>query len=222
LQPDIVVAPSDTITELKQVSKKRIDRSVTRSLEHLDAFRHVHQGTAPVFGAVHGRQLLSERERSAKETAARSLDGYVVSALGMVDESEYSKKLGTASGLMTLERFGDGAWLQTSLAHLDPNKPRLVYGLSHPVDVIKAIDMGVDVLESSFAHHVTECFAALSLSLDPPVFHVDELADKKNARDMAPLKSGCECMACTAPYSRAYIHHLVNAHEMLASVLLQR
>eukprot|EP00271_Cylindrocystis_brebissonii_P020228 TRINITY_DN661_c0_g7_i1.p1 TRINITY_DN661_c0_g7~~TRINITY_DN661_c0_g7_i1.p1 ORF type:complete len:132 (-),score=4.27 TRINITY_DN661_c0_g7_i1:597-992(-) len=36
---------------------------------------------------------------------------------------------------------------------------------------------------------------------------------------LEPLVPGCSCYACRC-HSRAYIHHLLNTHEMLAEVLL--
>lgn len=38
--------------------------------------------------------------------------------------------------------------------------------------------------------------------------------------DQGPLLPGCRCFACSH-HSRAYVHHLLNAHEMLADVLLE-
>lgn len=45
------------------------------------------------------------------------------------------------------------------------------------------------------------------------------LEDKKFARDTASFVRGCSCLACTE-HSRAYAHHLINAKELLAEILL--
>ena len=45
------------------------------------------------------------------------------------------------------------------------------------------------------------------------------LEDKKFARDTASFVRGCSCLAC-AEHSRAYVHHLINAKELLAEILL--
>lgn len=47
-----------------------------------------------------------------------------------------------------------------------------------------------------------------------------DMDDKKWARDLRPLVPGCSCMACSNSHSRAYIHHLVKAKELLAEILL--
>ena len=46
------------------------------------------------------------------------------------------------------------------------------------------------------------------------------MSDTKWARAGLPLSSGCTCMACSNSHSRAYIHHLVQAKELLAEILL--
>ena len=45
------------------------------------------------------------------------------------------------------------------------------------------------------------------------------LRDKRFERDTAPIMPGCNCFSCRS-YCRAYINHLLNAHEMLASTLV--
>ena len=47
-----------------------------------------------------------------------------------------------------------------------------------------------------------------------------DLRDRKYRVDTRPLVEGCECLAC-AKHTRAYLHHLLVVHEMLAEVLLQ-
>lgn len=41
-----------------------------------------------------------------------------------------------------------------------------------------------------------------------------------HSTDKRPLVEGCSCFACRN-HTRAYMHHLLHAHEMLASVLLE-
>jgi queuine tRNA-ribosyltransferase subunit QTRTD1 len=71
---------------------------------------------------------------------------------------------------------------------------------------------------------------ALTFSLEPNLSDNQKIPpqttkDKINLRDVCykfdtrPIVSGCQCYSCTY-HSRAYIHHLVNTHEMLANILL--
>ena len=45
------------------------------------------------------------------------------------------------------------------------------------------------------------------------------LRNARHRRDPAPVESGCDCYCC-ANYSRAYLHHLFAADEMLGPTLL--
>jgi queuine tRNA-ribosyltransferase len=56
---------------------------------------------------------------------------------------------------------------------------------------------------------------ALAFTDDGPV----RLRNAKHRRDPAPLMSGCACYCC-ANYSRAYLHHLFQAAEMLGPTLV--
>ncbi len=54
-----------------------------------------------------------------------------------------------------------------------------------------------------------------------PQEHVNmDFADVALREDKAPLQPGCSCYTCSN-YSRAYLHHLVQREELLASVLLE-
>ena len=60
------------------------------------------------------------------------------------------------------------------------------------------------------------------LDLTPPPLNRDgcmDLSDHVYARDTSPLVVGCSCLTCDR-FSRAYIHHLVQAKELLAEILL--
>ena len=61
-------------------------------------------------------------------------------------------------------------------------------------------------------------------SKEKPLFNADgciDLSDTRYARDPRPLLPGCSCFVCRdSRFSRAYIHHLVVAKEMVAEILL--
>jgi queuine tRNA-ribosyltransferase len=45
------------------------------------------------------------------------------------------------------------------------------------------------------------------------------IRNAKHAEDMGPLDPSCDCPVCTS-WSRAYLHHLVRAGEMLGAMLM--
>lgn len=100
-----------------------------------------------------------------------------------------------------------------------------------PEEVLSAVASGVDVMEGSYPLAATQAGWALSFQVDPPtegavpavdasVNAVVNLWSREFAEDGRPLVEGCGCFACSG-YTRAYVHHLLETHEMLAGVLLE-
>ncbi|KAF9919222.1 Queuine tRNA-ribosyltransferase subunit qtrtd1 [Lobosporangium transversale] len=165
-----------------------------------------------VFAHVGGAQIEQERIRSAEETAKRQgVDGFIVDTLTLP---------GTKDEVLNL--------LKISLDHLPSEKPRLVYGMQTPEDVLKSIALGADIFDTSYPFQLTEGGKASLYSFGPssPLSTSSSkrwinLWDEEHADKFVPLLDGCECYACKGGrHTRAYINHLLKAHEMLATVLL--
>jgi len=93
-------------------------------------------------------------------------------------------------------------------------------------DILRAVSEGADLFDTSYpsemannGHAFTFKFATDSNASDMTLSM--NLWDKSFARDFQPFVPSCECHACQN-YTRAYTHHLLIAHEMLANVLLIR
>ncbi|CAO3563798.1 unnamed protein product [Mortierella alpina] len=171
-----------------------------------------------VFAHVVGAQLEQERIRSAQETAKREgVDGFIID-------------LKTVPGSRD-EVFSS---LKASLDHLPVEKPRLVYGMQTPEDVLRSIALGADLFDTSYPSHLTEDGKASLFSFGPnttiaqPNSNTGSTAsrwinlwDEEHADKFVPLQEDCQCYACKGGrHTRAYINHLLKAHEMLATVLL--
>ncbi|KAH7056248.1 tRNA-guanine(15) transglycosylase-like protein [Linnemannia elongata] len=179
-----------------------------------------------VFAHVLGSHVEQERIRSAQETARReAVDGFIVDANPLRGSSKET--------ILNL--------LKMSLDHLPVEKPRMVYGLQTPEDVLKSIALGADLFDTSYPSHLTEDGKASLYSFgsnNNPINTINEsnnnstsgeattnrwinLWDDEHANKFIPLLEGCECYACMGGrHTRAYINHLLKAHEMLATVLL--
>ncbi|KAF9583100.1 Queuine tRNA-ribosyltransferase subunit qtrtd1 [Lunasporangiospora selenospora] len=174
-----------------------------------------------VFAHVIGSQIEQERIRSAVETSKRSeVDGFVIDT--------------NIIGGSKDEVFGH---LKTSINHLPAEKPRLVYGMQAPEDILRSIAVGADLFDTSYPFQLTEDGKASlysfgsSATLSPfetQLYHSTSgtnrwinLWDDEHVDKFVPLLEGCECYACKdGRHSRAYIGHLLRTHEMLATVLL--
>jgi queuine tRNA-ribosyltransferase subunit QTRTD1 len=79
----------------------------------------------------------------------------------------------------------------------------------------------------SYAYKMTERGRAITLKFGEKLEKSDNKQDKtvnlwntKLAQTFEPLDTSCGCYSCSTPHTKAYIHHLLNAHEMLGTILL--
>ena len=79
---------------------------------------------------------------------------------------------------------------------LPHDSPRYLMGVGKPDDIIGAALRGIDMFDCVWNDAV-----------------------KHELVHSAPLDPGCRCPACKS-YSRAYLHHVVKAGEIIASMLL--
>ncbi|AWP20624.1 Queuine tRNA-ribosyltransferase subunit qtrtd1 [Scophthalmus maximus] len=249
VQPDWYQSMADGETWQNNTSRKRVRKSVDRTLAHLDECLLAHQNSqelegVEVFGVVEGGDIPEERVRSARETAKRPVAGFCLDGLqtGSMDQALRTQLIAAVT------------------KELPEEKPRLLQGVGRPDEVLACVEVGVDLFESFFPFQVTErgcalCFS-FNISLDPEragralpaVLELNEderdtagetqhngdvslddqtrmtsfemnLKDKRYHDDFRPLVEGCGCYCCKN-HQRAYLHHLLVTNELLAGVLL--
>lgn len=98
-------------------------------------------------------------------------------------------------------------------AHLPADKPRYLMGVGNPTTLVQAIGLGVDMFDCVLPTRTARLGTAFSSEGRL------NMRNARFARDFSPLDPACTCPTCTG-YTRAYIRHLVNTKEMLASTLL--
>ena len=158
-----------------------------------DAHRRPDQA---LFAIVQGGTDLDLRTRCAEELVTLDFPGY---ALGGFSVGETPEQMQTA--------------LAPTAALLPADRPRYLMGVGRPQDVLAGIAAGIDMFD---------CVLPTRNGRNAQAFTFDGVVKMRNARhrrDPAPLESGCPCYAC-ARFSRAYLHHLFAADEMLGPTLL--
>jgi queuine tRNA-ribosyltransferase len=148
------------------------------------------------FGIVQGGTLVDLRQRSAEALQEIGFDGYAVGGLAV----------GEPQAVM----FDT---LDATVPHLPSQKPRYLMGVGKPDDIIGAVLRGIDMFD---------CVLPTRSGRNGQAFTRNGTLNLRNAAhadDPAPLDAGCRCLACTR-YSRAYLHHVVKASEIIASMLL--
>ena len=150
-----------------------------------------------LFGVIQGAQYEDLRRAAARGLASLEVDGQAFDGYGLGGALE-KENLGTIIGWMVDE--------------LPEDKPRHLLGISEPDDFFAAIEMGADTFD---------CVNPSRVARNAAIYTADgryNVNTARHRRSFIPLEEGCDCYTCTH-YTRAYLHHLFKAKEMLASTL---
>lgn len=149
-----------------------------------------------LFGIVQGSTFQALREESAAGLQQIGFDGYAIGGLAVGEPQEAMFKT-----------------LEETVPHLTEARPRYLMGVGKPSDLVGAVQRGVDMFD---------CVLPTRSGRTGQAFTRRGTVNIRNARhaeDTRPLDAHCRCPAC-ANHSRAYLHHLVRANEILGSVLM--
>jgi queuine tRNA-ribosyltransferase len=149
-----------------------------------------------LFGIVQGSIYQELREASARALTSIGFDGYAIGGLAIGE--------GQATTLAVLD---------ATMPHLPSVAPRYLMGVGTPDDIIGAVQRGIDMFDCVIPTRAGRTARAYT---SRGVFN---LRNARFADDTLPLDPDCDCPACTR-HSRAYLHHLFKAEEMLGPMLL--
>jgi len=96
---------------------------------------------------------------------------------------------------------------------LPVDKPRYLMGVGKPDDIVGAVERGINMFDCVMPTRSGRTGQAFTRT--GPI----NIRNAKFAEDQTPLEAGCGCPVC-ATWSRAYLHHLVRAGEMLGAMLM--
>ena len=149
-----------------------------------------------LFGIQQGSVYQDQRAESAEALKAIEFDGYAVGGLAVGEGQEMMFNV-----------------LEYAPDMLPFDKPRYLMGVGKPDDIVGAVKRGIDMMD---------CVLPSRSGRTGQVFTRRGVINIKNARhqnDPRPLDENCSCPACTG-YSRAYLHHVFRAQEMISGMLL--
>ena len=149
-----------------------------------------------LFGIQQGGVTEHLRGESAEALRAIGFDGYAVGGLAVGEGQE--------------AMFGV---LDYAPDMLPIDKPRYLMGVGKPDDIVGAVKRGIDMMD---------CVLPSRSGRTGQAFTRHGVVNIKNARhqdDPRPLDETCACPACRG-YSRAYLHHVFRAGEMISGMLL--
>jgi queuine tRNA-ribosyltransferase len=149
-----------------------------------------------LFGIVQGSVYDDLRAESVEALTAIGFEGYAVGGLAV------------GEGQAEMFRV-----LDTTVPHMPDDRPRYLMGVGKPADLVGAVMRGIDMFDCVLPSRSGRTGQALTRR--GPV----NLRNARHAKDPRPLDPDCACPACTG-YSRAYLHHLQKADEILGPMLL--
>jgi len=200
LGSDIVMAfdelvPTTTTRDAQARAMARSMRWAARSRAGFDA-GGAHAARAALFGIQQGALDMDLRRESAQALVDIGFDGYAVGGLAV----------GEGQDAMF-------ACLDHCVDHLPADRPRYLMGVGKPDDIVGAVERGIDMFD---------CVLPTRSGRNGQAFTWHGPLNIRNARfaeDMIPLDARCTCPVCGS-VSRAYLHHLVKAGEMLGAMLM--
>ena len=148
------------------------------------------------FGIVQGSVFADLRAESVAALTDIGFEGYAVGGLAVGE--------GQQAMFETLE-------VTTPLMQVD--KPRYLMGVGKPADLVGGVARGIDMFDCVLPTRSGR--TGQGFTRRGPV----NLKNARHAEDPRPLDSECRCPACSN-YSRAYLHHLFKAEEVLSLMLL--
>jgi queuine tRNA-ribosyltransferase len=179
--------------------RRELDRAMRLSLAWAERSKRAFEGAPAgraLFGIVQGGDDAPLRAESARTLTAIGFDGYAIGGLAVGEPQEVM--LRTIAEVVPM---------------LPADRPRYLMGVGTPEDLIEAVARGIDmfdcVLPTRNGRH------GLAFTRFGPI----NLKNARHAGDARPLDEASACPAAR-DYSRAYLHHLVKANEMLGAILL--
>ena len=181
-------------------AREEIARAMQLSLRWAERSQRAFEGRArqgyALFGIVQGGDDLALREESVRELIGMDFQGYAIGGLAVGEPQEVMLKIVAETTPM-----------------LPAARPRYLMGVGTPHDLLEAVTRGIDmfdcVLPTRNGRH------GMAFTRFGPV----NLSNARHAHDARPLDEQSAHPAART-YSRAYLHHLTKANEILGQVLL--
>ena len=200
LGSNIVMAFDELVptTSTREVQAAAMERSMRWAKRSRDAFDSggEHAENNAIFGIQQGALDEGFRKASADALIDIGFDGYAVGGLAVGEGQE--------------AMFG---CLDFAPGQLPQDKPRYLMGVGKPDDIVGAVERGIDMFDCVMPTRSGRTGQAFTRN--GPI----NLRNAKFGEDQAPLDPTCGCPVC-ATWSRAYIHHLVRAGEILGAMLM--
>ena len=149
-----------------------------------------------LFGICQGGTFPDLRKESAEFFSDLNFDGYGIGGLAVGEKNDLMLEM-----------------VKIATETLPENKPRYLMGVGSPQEIIKAVELGVDIFDSVWPTRIARHGKIMTKEGS---YDIDKI---KYQLDLGPLEKNCKCKVCKN-YTRSYLHHLYKVKEPLAMKLL--
>ena len=195
---------SDIVMQLDEclklpASRDEMERAMRLSLRWAERCKRAFEGAAPgraLFGIVQGGDDPGLRVESARGLTDIGFPGYAIGGLAVGEPQAVMLKV-----------------IEETTPALPADRPRYLMGVGTPEDLLEAVARGIDMFDCVMPTRNGRHGRAFTRS------GAINLRNARHAEDPRPLDEASTCEAARS-YSRAYLHHLIRAEEMLGPMLL--
>ena len=177
--------------------RRRAETGVRRTLDWIERCMRAHaRAYQALFGIVQGSVHLDLRSACAQALVALDLPGYAIGGVSVGEGHDLLCRI-----------------TEHTAPLLPEDRPRYLMGVGLPDDILAAIGFGIDLFD---------CVIPTRYARSGTVFTVRgriRLTHRRYRRDRYPIDTSCDCAACRGGFSRAYLHHLFAANEVLSAIL---
>ena len=172
---------------------------VRRTLAWLERCMAAHagrEGRQALFGIVQGSVYPELRRECAQAISGMGLPGIAIGGVSVGEGHELLCRI-----------------TEQTAPLLPEDRPRYLMGVGLPEDLLAAIGFGIDMFD---------CVIPTRHARGGAVYTARgriRLSNRRYRRDAYPIDTSCDCAACAGGFSRAYLHHLFAANEVLSAVL---
>ncbi len=171
-------------------------RSIRKTLGWAEeCLKHHGRSDQALFGIVQGSTFDDLRRECARELTAMNFPGYAIGGVSVGEGLELLKKV-----------------VEYTAPFLPEDKPRYLMGVGLPEDILESVERGMDMFDC-----VIPTRYARSATLFTSRGKI-RLTHRRYRRDFFPVDASCDCYCCRN-FTRAYLHHLYNANEILSAIL---
>jgi queuine tRNA-ribosyltransferase len=145
-----------------------------------------------LFGVIQGAQYEDLRRQAVRDLLPLGFDGFGIGG--------------------ALEKENLGTIVRWCCEEMPETMPRHLLGISEPDDIFTAIENGADTFD---------CVSPSRVARNGAIYSPDgryNVVTARYRRDFSPLAQDCDCYTCQN-YTRAYLHHLFKAKEMVSCTL---